>query len=714
MPRRSRLAATATAIAALLWAPAWGQTRSVNTYGVPGLIDMPSAQMQPDGDLTTTLSGLSNESGRVQLSFQITPRLQGVFRYATIPDFLPGDPGEPFDRTYDRSFDLRYQVLTEGRLRPALTVGLQDFGGTSLYAGEYVVATKDVGDRLTVTGGIGWGRFGSDGGFDNPLRVFGDRFETRPEVDVGRGGEFEADQWFRGDAALFAGVQYQFSDRLLLKAEYSSDAYELEEERDILDRRTPFNFGFDYDLRPGLKLGGYALHGDEVGVTLAFTLNPKRSAIGSGLEGAPLPVTIRPDQSARPDLWVRSWTADPALETTIVDTLDTLLEQIGLQLVSTRIEATEAEIRFRNPRYGSQAQAVGRVARAMTGALPSSVETFIIVPETEEGLAGAAVILRRSDLERQENAPRGAASMQAAARLVDSTRIPGETEMLDAAYPRFSWALSPYVAFSTFDPDNPLRFDIGAQLSADLQPVRGLVFSGALRQRLVGNRDEADRPSNSVLPRVRSESFLFARNTGPFIPYLTGAYFFRPAESFYGRVSAGLLESQYGGASAELLWAPVDSRLAIGVEASQVRQRDFEMDFDFQDLDATTGFVSAYYDHGNGFHSRLDVGQYLAGDKGATYELTREFNNGWRIGAYATKTNVSSEDFGEGSFDKGIRLEIPLAWVTGRPSRSTGNLLIQPILRDGGARLRLRDRLYPKVRDLTEPEIEDRWGRFWR
>jgi hypothetical protein len=31
-----------------------------------------------------------------------------------------------------------------------------------------------------VTGGIGWGRFGSRDGFGNPLGLLDDRFDTRP------------------------------------------------------------------------------------------------------------------------------------------------------------------------------------------------------------------------------------------------------------------------------------------------------------------------------------------------------------------------------------------------------------------------------------------------------------------------------------------------------------------------------------------------------
>ena len=65
------------------------------------------------------------------------------------------------------------------------------------------------------------------------------------------------------------------------------------------------------------------------------------------------------------------------------------------------------------------------------------------------------------------------------------------------------------------------------------------------------------------------------------------------------------------------------------------------------DYDVVTGYVSAYYDFGNGYLGQLDVGNYLAGDVGATVSVDRVFVNGWRVGAFATVTDVSADEFGE-------------------------------------------------------------------
>ena len=137
----------------------------------------------------------------------------------------------------------------------------------------------------------------------------------------------------------------------------------------------------------------------------------------------------------------------------------------------------------------------------------------------------------------------------------------------------------------------------------------------------------------------------------------------------------------------------------MGVELNYVKQRDFDQRLGFQDYSIVTGHVSGYYKFENGFMAQLDVGRYLAGDFGATLSLDREFANGWKIGAFATLTDVPFDDFGEGSFDKGIRLEIPFAWATGKQTRKSYKNTIRPILRDGGARLDVDGRLYDSVRE---------------
>ena len=107
-------------------------------------------------------------------------------------------------------------------------------------------------------------------------------------------------------------------------------------------------------------------------------------------------------------------------------------------------------------------------------------------------------------------------------------------------------------------------------------------------------------------------------------------------------------------------------------------------------------------------------GSVTKGMIGATLTLTREFANGWRIGAYATKTDLSAEEFGEGSFDKGVTLSIPLGWATGQASRDRVSTNIRSLSRDGGSRVNVNGRLYDRVRESHTVDLYEGWGRFWR
>ncbi|SEQ61241.1 YjbH domain-containing protein [Thalassovita taeanensis] len=663
-------------------------------YGTPSLIDMPTAEMAPDATLSTTLSHFAGTT-RTTLTFQLLPRLTGSFRYSAIQDLAV--PGYTKSSYYDRSFDLRYQILTETGNRPAVAIGLQDFIGTGLYGGEYIVASKAILPKLRLTGGLGWGRLGSYGSFGST--------GTRPTELIGQGGVPTYDRWFRGDVAAFGGLTWTPTKQLAVKLEYSSDAYTEEVASGIIDRKSPWNFGIDYTLRNGTQLSLYSLYGSEVGAQITFHTNPKIASVPGGNESAPLPVARR----SAADLRDLGWQTDDIAVQNLHTRMKDALKGEDLIYEGMTLTATTATLRLRNRRYGEEPQALGRAARAMTRILPGSIETFTIVPIVN-GMAMSAVSFSRSDLENLENS--AASELLARTEVRDAYGLAPKAEQ--GLYPALNWSFSPYLALSVFDPDNPVRADFGMRLQADYNLAPNWVLSGAIAKKLTGNLDSVIRPIPSSLPRVRTDYAQYSKEGDPAIEHLTLSAFGRPGQNLYSRLTVGYLESMYAGVSGEILWKPVDSRLALGAELNYVKQRDFDQQFGLRDYDTFTGHVSAYYDMGYGFHGQLDVGRYLAGDVGATMTLDREFSNGWRVGAYATFTNVEFDDFGEGSFDKGIRVTIPIGWAIGSASRKSNTVNIQSLTRDGGARVNVRDRLYERVRDYHSPELAKEWGRVWR
>lgn len=709
---RSALAALAL-VAGLSAAPALhadilgnlpaGPRPTLNFYGTAGLMDMPSAEVMPDGEFSTTISHFGGIT-RNTLSFQITPRLSGAFRYSATEGLnLAG-----FETYFDRSFDLRYQLLQqrEGSWLPSVAIGLQDFVGTGIYAGEYIVASRSFGDTLTVTGGIGWGRLGSYNSFGAPFS------ETRPTFVPGdTGGEISYDQWFRGQAAFFGGIEWHPTDRLGLLVEYSSDAYGTETTQGVFERRSPWNFGVEYQVNRSLRMGAYYMYGSEVGVNFAFSFNPRRPVTPMNNRPYPGPVPLRPDRAASPELWATEWLENPRARPALGGRLSDALAVHGQDLIAYNLDAYQAEIRIENTRFVSVAQALGRSARVMAEILPPSVETFHITL-MDDGLAVSTLTLRRSDLEALEQEPDATEALHAVVGLTAALPT-AEEDLVDGLFPRFDWSLRPYTRASYFDPDNPVLMNVGVRLRASYEFHPGWRVDGSLTYRLFGNLDQA-RTSASALPPVRTSSAIYNQHDGIALERLTFSHARSLGGDLYGRVTVGYLERMYGGISAELLWRPVTSRLALGAEVNYAMQRDYDLGLGFRDYDVVTGHVSAYYDLPNGFHVQVDAGRYLAGDWGATLSIDREFRNGWTVGAFMTLTDVSTEDFGEGSFDKGIRFSIPVSWFTGQPSRQAVGTTIRPITRDGGARLEVPDRLYDRVREGHLGSIDDQWAQVWR
>ncbi len=782
-----------------------------NLFGVTGLIDTPTAEMQPDGQLSFTSSFFGGYL-RNTLSAQILPGVEAAFRYSVLDNLGGGG-----DKLYDRSFDVKLRLIEESPAWPSVVLGLQDFLGTGIYGGEYFAATKGFLDgNLKVTGGIGWGRFAGANSVDNPFCKASDRFCDR-EVDVDEGGKVDFGSFFSGeDLGFFGGVEWQTPvEHLMLKAEFSSDDYDQERATSDFERKIPFNFGLDYRPFDSVSVGAYYMYGSEIGLRLTLGANPFRPLAGADNEPAPVAFKPRnaPDQatstkdlgeirialpnkaptrtmiaSGVADVTVESepngvrwavaelssstdfgcpeaaaraidaelglvdavtfrhadgrlictvalrhagqqairermragiehstdWYGDERLRGNIMDALVAALDPERIGLFGISFAPDRVAVYIENKRFRSMPRAIGRTARALAATMPASVELFEIIP-VEGSLPVVSVMLERSALEDYVERPNASRSAWLAARVTDASAPDWrEVEGSLRKFPRFAWSVSPFTPVNVFDPDQPFRADLSIVTEGRVEVLPGLSVSAAAQKRVVGNLDDIERESDSELPRVRSDIARYLREGDPGISRLSVDYVTKLDDAVYGRMSVGLLEWMHGGVSGEVLWKPAYQDWGVGVEANWTQQRDFNMLFDFQDYDVVTGHASLYFD--TDFYDisgQIDVGRYLAGDWGGTFSLKRRFANGWEIGAFFTLTDVPFDEFGEGSFDKGLTITIPFNWMLPLESRSAYRTVLRPLTRDGGQRLQVANRLYPLVEDMDRSGLRTNWESFW-
>jgi hypothetical protein len=219
-----------------------------------------------------------------------------------------------------------------------------------------------------------------------------------------------------------------------------------------------------------------------------------------------------------------------------------------------------------------------------------------------------------------------------------------------------------------------------------------LFFNTNLKYSLANNFDDLRFPPKKTFPaQVRSDVKQYLKNMdeGILIGRAQLDFHLTLKSNHHIMITGGILEEMFSGLGMEYLYFRPDSNFSFGIEAFQVRKRDYYWRFghlEYENLTTTANFY--YRNYGLiPFDMKISAGEYLAGDVGSTLELSRTYSSGVSFGIFATLTDVTFKEFGEGSFDKGIFFNIPIY----------GNLIDytwRPLTKDPGARLIRRNTLH--------------------
>lgn len=676
---------------------------SNSDWGVTGLLQTPTARMQKQGHASVHVAHVDPYT-QYNLTLQPFDWLETAMRYTNINGVSYGAVSP--DQDYkDKSLDVKLRLLNESRWLPALAVGWRDPAGTSLFGGEYLVANKRYGD-FDFSLGLGWGYLGARGDIDNPLGLIADRFEERVADRRGQGGEFSPESWFTGKTALFGGVQWHSPYQpLTVKVEYDGNDYKSEplSQKDY-QVDVPVNVGVTWQnkgvqLSAGLERGdkfmfGVALQGDlsQLGQKKpSFASNQNNnsttaSRILPASLGYQIPLSkVQPAQTPQEQVLqhisqASGWKAYK------------LTEQNGILTVYAEDDGGV----FVHERLVKVSEILSRVAPAHTKLMQielsrygEPVSRYNITPATWKA-------------QYQQLLPTSQQVKQAFNVTPATAKVNSAPTLAEKALARGYLTFAPSFSQSIGGPDGYL-YGVYATANANYKLWQGSWLNATAQARLFDNYDNYTYTADSQLPRVRTNIREYMTTSRVLMPNLQWTQFKQLDKNLFGLAYAGYLDPMFAGLGGEVLYRPTNSSWAIGADINQVRQREFDQHFGLQDYDVTTGHVSLYWDMPwYDVTMKLSAGQYLAGDRGATLDLSRTFKNGVKMGAWATKTNVSAEQFGEGSMDKGIYVSIPFDALFGAWSSGSTTLVYQPLIRDGGAKLNRVYNLY----DLTSPSTK--------
>ena len=185
----------------------------------------------------------------------------------------------------DKGFNVKILYKPEIRNLPNIAIGLDDFAGTGLFTREYMVSTMNI-KNMSVSLGMGWGKFASDNTFENPLIKISEKFKYRPNnsANDGYGGTLSYNQWFRGEASLFGGIELHFPRLKNMSLKIENDPFNYQDfsanlrsdiDRTIRKKDKDINIGISLPINKFITIDASYIKGNAFNLSfnMAITFN---------------------------------------------------------------------------------------------------------------------------------------------------------------------------------------------------------------------------------------------------------------------------------------------------------------------------------------------------------------------------------------------------------------------------------------------------------
>lgn len=655
---------------------------------VGGYLNMPSARMAETG--TVAFGG-----GRVPpyniygLNFQPFERMELAGNYRVFKGIKEPNFGrEGFGDDADRIGNIKLAALlpSDGYdLLPSFSIGADDFMGSKRFNAQYIVMTKQwLNYNFECT--LGWGR----------KRLKG----------------------FFGGAAWtpFRKSCIPILKDISLIAEYDAYDYKKHQPEHPKGRKVSsrINGGIAFVGWDTLQITAHSVRGEKIAV--------------SGSIRYPLGTTcgLLPKIDDPPDYLSPIVTEPIGLLRTDCDFVQELayaLSDQGLDLFSVYLfynceMKKEFWIKIVNNRYRLESDVRDRLQHVLSAVMPCDIAAVTVVIEAD-AFPCHSYRFCTEDLYRFRQCLIGTQELEILAPMIEAVPPPGEYDSTLLFHRRKSiWEFTLRPRLLTFfgSASGKFKYNLGLIASPEGYLFDQIYYkfqlSYAIKSSMVG-LSSTDRLNPSQLPNVRTDTLKYFQTNTVSVEQAYLQKSFNLGKGYFCRVAGGYFEPAYGGGAAEILYYPVDSSWAIGVQSACVMKRRYKgiaFTHKIRKLDGHTPhyigflgvqyFLNLYYE----FEPlKLDleatIGQFLAKDKGIRMQVSRYFQSGVSVGIWYTVTNGHDHVNGHTYYDKGFFFSIPLDIFLKQSSRNYIGYAMSAWLRDVGAQAATGKPLYTTLYD---------------
>jgi hypothetical protein len=650
---------------------------------IGGYFNMPSARMNQTGSLGIGAAYVPPYS-LFGVNFQVFNRIELSANYRIYNGITEKTFGhEGFGDDAERIGNIKLGVLVPEDgfpILPAIAIGADDFIGTQRFNSQYIVATKQILPwNLEVS--LGWGRKRLKGFFGgaswSPFR--------RTSIPILKGISFIA--------------EYDAID-------YKKHRHEHPSGRKVKSR---VNAGITYVGFDSLQLSVSSVRGTDIAASASL-----RYPLGSSEGLFPKlddPMTYRSPVDTEP-LGIHR------LEQEFIHELAHAFSDQGLDLYTAYLtyDAHHNKVlwlKVVNNRYREEAIVRNRVQHVLAALTPSDVKMVLVVIEAD-AIPCQAYQYRYEDLQRWRLGQISDFELDTLAPMREVSRKPDEYDaalLFQRRKPIWSFTILPRYQNFFGSASGKYKYN----LSAVAYP-EGYIFDEVYYRFQVSyslwssmhGLGSPDRLNPSKLPNVRTDSLLYFKEHSFSMEQAFLQKSWNLGRGWFYRLSLGYFEAAYGGGATELLYYPVNSNFAIGLEFAAVMKRRYHgIKFTDKVREFHHGhlrqipfvgiqyFLDLYYDFKPlNMDILVSAGQFLARDKGVRMEVGRYFKSGLRFALWYTVTNGHDHVNGPTYFDKGFIFSMPLDVFLKQSSRTYIGYAMSAWLRDVGARAATGKQLY--------------------